>query len=209
MAAPEPMPVEQAAPSDLDHRLAATLERVGHVIRTLLWREAYAHGLSPTQTQLVLHLAGKVRPPRVTALAAEFDVSLATISDALAALRRKGLVERRADPADRRGSAFALTEAGRGLAADLSRWYAPVVDALGGESEADKAATLRLLLDLVGRLAAVGALAVANTCVTCRFFARDVHADPDHPHHCRLLDTPFGDARLRLDCAEHQPRERD
>jgi hypothetical protein len=62
-----------------------------------------------------------------------------------------------------------------------------------------------MLLDLIAHLHDAGALAIARTCVTCRFFDRHAHDDPHRPHHCQLLDIPFGDAALRLDCAEHQP----
>ena len=63
-----------------------------------------AHGLSPIQLQLLLRLA--VDPPqgrRPGALAREFDVSPASLSDSIAALERKGLVERRRIVGDRRG----------------------------------------------------------------------------------------------------------
>jgi DNA-binding MarR family transcriptional regulator len=205
-----PLPADAAAPSaadgtDLDRRLAAALERVGHAVRTLLWRQAYANGLSPIQTQLLLHLSGRARPPRSSDLAAEFDVSAATMSEALTALRRKELVRREPDPGDRRSHVLLVTDAGRRLAGELAHWSDPVTAWLGGAPEADKAGTLRFLLDLVARLHGTGVLAVARTCVTCRFFVRAAHDDPDLPHHCRLLDTPFGDAALRVDCAEHQP----
>ncbi|GAA3130350.1 hypothetical protein GCM10010466_21270 [Planomonospora alba] len=212
MEAEGALPADRAEPSadggtDLDRRLAMALERVGHVVRTLQWRQAYTRGLSPIQTRLLLHLSGRTRPPRVSDLAAEFDVSLATVSDALAALRRKELIRREPDPADRRGRVFALTDAGERLTADLERWSTPITERLAACGEADKAAALRFLLDLVGGLHDTGVLAIARTCVTCRFFVRDAHDDPRRPHHCRLLDTPFGDAALRVDCAEHQSAE--
>ncbi|WP_218005105.1 MarR family winged helix-turn-helix transcriptional regulator [Actinomadura macra] len=212
MQAEGELPIDVAPPvaqggTDLDRRLVAALERAGHVVRTLLWRQAYANGLSPIQTQLLLHLVGKAQPPRVSDLAAEFDVSLATMSDALAALRRKELVRRDRDPGDRRSHIFVLTDSGARLADELAHWSDPVTGWLGAGPEADKAATLRFLLDLIGRLHDAGVLAVARTCVTCQFFVRNAHDDPARPHHCRLLDTPFGDAALRVDCAEHQPRE--
>lgn len=191
--------------ADLDHRLAVTLERVGHVVRTLLWRQAYANGLSPIQTQLVVHLANQVDPPRVSDLAAEFDVSLATVSDALSALRRKELIRREPGPTDRRSNVFALTGTGARLAKQLTHWSDPITGALATLPQGDKAATLRLLLDLLGQLHDTGVLAIARTCVTCRFFDRDAHDDPHRPHHCRLLDIPFGDMALRIDCPEHQP----
>ncbi|MEU3465407.1 MarR family winged helix-turn-helix transcriptional regulator [Streptomyces sp. NPDC006733] len=195
-----------ADPSDLDRRLASALERAGHALRTLIWTQATAHGLSPIQVQLLLRLG--VEPPerrRVGTLAAEFDLSAATVSEALATLRRKGLVDRQPVPGDKRGHVMAPTEAGLTAAAALSRWPDPVTTHLAALSTEDKGQTLRLILDLVGHLADTGVLSVARTCTTCRFFHQDEHEDRRRPHHCALLDTAIGDPELRVDCAEHQP----
>lgn len=221
MAAAGRLPVEQAPPSttatgrvhdadaDLDARVAAGLERVGHVIRTLVWQRAYARGLSPMQAQLLLHICGQVHPPRVGDLAAEFDVTAATVSDALAALRRKGFVTREQGTADRRSFVFAITAAGADLTGELSRWAEPIVGHLSTVDRNAKAAALALVLDLLAALHTDGIPAVARTCVTCRFFDRGAHHDAERPHHCTLLDTAFGDAGLRVDCAEHQPAAAD
>ncbi|MFD5148063.1 MarR family winged helix-turn-helix transcriptional regulator [Streptomyces sp. NPDC058401] len=101
--------------SDRDRRLASALERAGHALRTLIWTQTTAHGLSPIQVQLLLRLG--VEPPerrRVDMPASEFDLSTATVSEALAALRRKGLVEKRPVAGDKRGHVMAPTEAGLG-----------------------------------------------------------------------------------------------
>ncbi|MFD6888259.1 MarR family winged helix-turn-helix transcriptional regulator [Streptomyces sp. NPDC059957] len=102
--AAQELPGNPGDPSDLDRRLASALERAGHALRTLIWTQATAHGLSPIQVQLLLRLW--VDPPerrRVGTLPAEFDLSAATVSEALAALRRKGLVEEQPVPGDKRG----------------------------------------------------------------------------------------------------------
>ncbi|GAA1341319.1 MarR family winged helix-turn-helix transcriptional regulator [Saccharothrix algeriensis] len=192
------------ADTELDRRLVAALERIGHVTRTLLWRDAYSTGMSPMQAQLLLHLDTRRQAHRVGDLAAEFDVSPPTISDALAALRRKGLVAREQDPNDRRSFSFTPTPEGARVAADLTSWADPITAQLPVVTAEQKAATLRLLLTMIAGLHRQGVLAVARTCLTCRFFVRDAHPDTDLVHHCRLLDTAFSDAALRVDCAEHQ-----
>lgn len=206
-----PLPPEQtaasSAPTDLDGRLAAALERVGQVMRTLVWQRAYASGLSPMQVQILLYLAGHATPPRVSDLAAELDVTLATVSDALAALGRKGLVHRKQGTTDRRSFVFSITAAGHGLTGDLVSWSDPVTAGLSTMDVEAKAGALRLILDLLGALHRDGVPAIARTCVTCRFFDRNAH-DGAQPHHCLLLDTAFGDERLRVDCAEHQASDR-
>ncbi len=190
----------------LDARLAAALERSGHALRVLLWDQAKAHGLSPIQVQLLLHLAGQ--PPdrrRVGQLAAELDVRAPTVSDAVTALRRKGLVDAAAVEGDRRGQLLALTDRGARLADQLAGWQEQVVGELARFDEQDKARTLQLLLDVIAALQERGVVTVARMCTTCRFFARDVAPGDAHPHRCLLLDAPLAPAELRVDCAEHRP----
>ncbi|WP_264079342.1 MarR family transcriptional regulator [Mycobacterium szulgai] len=89
-------------------------------------RVAEAHDLSTTQMRVLIWLL--VGPPpaaRSTALARELNVADPTVSDAVAALIRKGLVVRRRDPRDGRRHDLVLTQAGRKSAATLSRWTRP------------------------------------------------------------------------------------
>jgi hypothetical protein len=48
-----------------------------------------------------------------------------------------------------------------------------------------------------------GAIAPARLCVTCRYFRPHLYDDPAAPHRCDFVGAPFGDAALRVDCAEH------
>jgi DNA-binding MarR family transcriptional regulator len=192
------------APPDVDAKLVAALERVGQALRVQMWDKAKQHSLSPTQLQVLLRLAAD--PParrRVGVLAAELDVTHPTVSDAVAVLRRKGLVDR--DPSSRTG-ALSLSARGRTLADELADWDHRTREQLADLPAADKQSTLRLLLDLIAGLQRSGAITVARMCVTCRFFRRDVHADTAQPHHCALVDVPMGTGELRVDCVEHEPR---
>jgi DNA-binding MarR family transcriptional regulator len=196
----------QAAGGELDRKLLAALERMGQAQRVLQWDHAKRHGLTPIQLQLLLRIGTEPRRRRrVTALAAELDVRGPTVSDAVAALRRKRLVASGPAPGDRRATELELTERGRELAGELQAWQERLVSRLPAVAGEDKAATLATLLDLIGELQRDGVITVARMCTTCRFFVRDAHLGEPLPHHCRLLDSAIGRADLRVDCPEHQP----
>lgn len=193
----------RGAPADVDSKLAAALERVGQAMRVQMWDKAKQHGLSPTQLQVLLRLANDpAARQRVGVLAAELDVTHPTVSDAVAVLRRKGLIEHQPS----RTASLGLSDRGRALAADLADWHQRTREQLAGFPVADKQAMLRLLLDLIAGLQRSGAITVARMCVTCRFFRRDEHPDAPRPHHCALVDMPMADGELRVDCAEHEPQ---
>ncbi len=192
------------APPDVDAKLVAALERVGQALRVQMWDKAKQHGLSPTRLQVLLRMARD--PParrRIGVLAGELDVTHPTVSDAVAVLRRKGLVER--DPANRKAP-LNLSARGRAVAHRLVDWDQRTRQQLAPLPVADKDATLRLLLDLIAGLQRSGAITVARMCVTCRYFRRDAHPESARPHHCALVDEPMGGVELRVDCAEHEPR---
>jgi DNA-binding MarR family transcriptional regulator len=192
------------APPDVDAKLAAALERVGQALRVQMWDTAKQHRLSPTQLHVMLRLA--TDPParrRIGVLADELDVTHPTVSDAVAVLRRKGLVDR--DPASRKAP-LSLSARGRAVADRLVDWDERTRQQLAHLPIAEKDATLRLLLDLIAGLQRSGAITVARMCVTCRFFRRDAHPNSARPHHCALVDAPMAGTDLRIDCAEHEPR---
>jgi len=191
---------------DLDTKLAAALERVGQALRTELRQRARELGLTPTQAQVLLRLAHeRLERRRVGTLAAELDLSAPTLSDAVAVLMRKQLVERGPDPADARARALRLTRRGEAAARRLADWDERVRQPLSEISRTDKEKTLLLLLDLIARLYQDGVVSVARTCITCRHLRPGTHADGGARHHCALLDMPLEDGDLRLDCPEHEP----
>lgn len=191
-------------PIDVDEQITAALERIGLALRVQLWDAARRDGLSPTQVQVLLRLAGNEPDRRrVGSLAAQLDVTHPTVSDSIAALRRKGLVDR--ERAHRR-SPLVLSPRGREVAADVAGWQERTREQLAQlPSFEDKEATLRLLHELIAGLQREGVITVARMCSTCRFFQRDRHPGDDRPHHCGLLDMPLADTELRLDCPEHEP----
>jgi DNA-binding MarR family transcriptional regulator len=190
---------------DLDTKLVAALERVGQALRGQLRERAMDEGLTPTQAQILLRLAAEESPRRrVGALAAALDVRQPTISDAVAALERKGLLERRLAAGDARAATLALTARGRVVSDRLSAWDEQARAELRRLPRQARQISLTLLLDLIAGLQAAGVVGVARTCPTCRFFRFQVRSSAARPHRCALLDMPLGPGDLRLDCPEHE-----
>jgi DNA-binding MarR family transcriptional regulator len=191
---------------DVDAKIVATLERLSQVFRARLREEAWERDLSPTQARFLIYLLyHEVELRRVSRLSREFDLTQATVSDAVASLQTKGLVQREEWPEDRRVVTLRLTPDGESLATTLSTWADPISEHLERFSPGEKEAMMRFLIELVGSLQRSGHITVARMCLTCKFFRQDIHPGEPSPHHCGLLDIPLGRADLRVDCPEHEP----
>lgn len=138
-------------------------------------------------------------------LAREFGLTPATVSGAVGALERKGLVQRGGDLDDGRAVALHLTPRGRELAGELGAWDRPLRERLRGFSREEKEGALWLLLRLIGALQEEGVITVSGMCVSCRYFLPYAHPGAERPHHCALLKAPLAAGELRLDCPDHEP----
>lgn len=184
--------------SGVEERLVAATERIAQAIRVMRSAAAYSAGLSPAQLSLleILERAPAQRR-RVSVLAAELDLTQATVSDAVSALRRKNLVTS-ANLAGR-GRRLDLTDAGRDVLARTHGWAAPLAASFAARPAAQQEAALETLLDVVADLQRQGVVTVARMCTTCRFFDRSGPVP-----RCALVDAPLPPAALRVDCPEHQ-----
>ncbi|TPW15876.1 MAG: regulatory protein MarR [Acidimicrobiaceae bacterium] len=186
--------------SDLDRKVLAAVERLGRALRAARQEVATRHEVSLLGLSVIETLANG-RPRRVGDLAAELDVSQPTVSDAVTALDKRGLIQRDRDPTDLRSTPVALTDTGTRLAADTATELGPLLAADSG-TEVDRATTLRVLLGEIARLQAAGVITVNRSCLTCR------HYQPPGPRsraRCLLLASPLPDRDLRVDCPEHEP----
>ena len=190
---------------DVDNKIVASLERLSQVFRVLLREEAQGHGLSPIQAQFLVHLLfHDIELRRVGRLAEEFNLTRATVSDAVGSLEEKGLIHREPWPEDKRVVTLGLTSAGEKLAAELSNWANIVKEHLTASSPEEKEIVMRFLMRLIASLQRTGVITVSRMCVTCRFFRPDEHPGSDSPHHCALLDSPLAGSDLRINCPEHE-----
>lgn len=187
---------------DSGRSVALGLAKIGLALRHHAWEERARTGLTPTQAQIVALLEAR-GPAPVGAIAELLAVSQPTVSDAIRALEEKGLVSR-SPGSDRRVRLIGLTDAGAVAAAAASEWPDALLEAVDDLDPEDRAAFLRGLSSMIRSLQRRGRIPVQRMCVTCRYFRPHVHAERERPHHCAFVDAPFGDAELRLDCADHE-----
>ncbi|WP_245550961.1 MarR family winged helix-turn-helix transcriptional regulator [Nocardia paucivorans] len=187
----------------LDAKIVAALDRFGEALQVLARRKAEAYELSPTQMRVLTKLyTGTPPAARNSELARELDITEPTMSDTVAALIRKGLLDRRRDPHDRRRQLLALTRAGRDTAAAVARWTAPAEIALSHLDQATGEQLLDSLLAVLAEFHHAGLNTVSRACTTCRHLQRV--AEPDgRGYRCGHYDTALTRSELRVDCAEH------
>jgi len=179
-------------------KIVIALERIAEAFRVLLWNEGKAIGLSPIQIQtLIFLLFHSPEKRKVSFLAGEFNMTKATISDAVKALELKGLIEKEPEPHDTRSYVIHLTEKGREIAEKTSLFAGELLAPIEEMAENDKENLLLSLLDIIRHLNEAGVITMQRMCLTCVHYAAD-------PPYCRLLGQPLAPAELRIDCPEHQ-----
>ncbi|MGD9657629.1 MAG: MarR family winged helix-turn-helix transcriptional regulator [Methylocystis sp.] len=190
-------------PPALLRRLNDGLERLGAALRADQWEALSKTPLNPTQAQ-ILNFLSRRGGARVGAVAAELGVSQPTATDSIAALERKGLAVRRAEPQDARATTASATARGRALAKSLESRVGATERALAALDVGEQTQLLALVVKLIRHLQREGAIAPQRMCVACRHFRPYAHENAKAPHHCAFVDSAFGGESLRLDCADHE-----
>ncbi len=188
---------------DLDHKIAAGLERLSQVFRTLLWEQAKEQLLSPLQIQLLIfiryHSADKAG---ISYLAREFQVTKPTVSDAVKVLEQKKLVQKISHPSDSRRYTLALTTAGKELVEKTENFASPFTEVLSGGDHRNKELLWEQICRFILQLHQKGMISVQRTCYRCRHFSR-----PGPVPFCNLLQQPLRTKDIRIDCYEYESAE--
>ena len=173
-------------------------------MHVLARRAAEKHDLSITQMRVLGWLyVGEPPAARSTALARELNVADPTVSDAVAALIRKGLVLRTPNNDDRRRRDLVLTPAGRKTAAELARWTAPAEIATSKLDRAEAEQLLDTLLAVIAKLHDAQLLPAVRACSTCAHLG--VSGTQKQSYRCLTYDVPMTVSDLRVDCVDHVP----
>lgn len=192
----------------LPHRLASALSKVSVSLKRRLWRDAASRRISPLQAQILAFLRQRsTHGATVSDITNMLGVTMPTASDVIAVLVRRGLLRKFRTEADGRVFTVLLTARGRRRAEQVTGWP----DFLQWAAELlpveEQESLLRTLVKLIRSIQGRGEIPVAKMCVTCTHFRPHVHEDRERPHHCALVDAPFGDRFLRIDCQEQVPAE--
>lgn len=185
---------------------ALGLEQLASLVRAQSWRTTETPPLPPTQAAVIRMLSGATEDGQARRIAERLGISAASLSDSLKALEARGWISRVADPADRRSSRIRLTRAGSAIGKRLRDPEHGIGRLVRNLDPVDVGTLLRLTQLLVMQAQRDGLATGLRTCLGCRFF-RPFAGSRDRPHFCDFIGQPFGDAELRVDCAEHSPAE--
>lgn len=202
--APSPFDADEAV---LPDRIVTGLAKIGLALKSQAWQEASGRGLTPVQGQVLVLLRAQALGLRLSAIAEALGVRLPTASDTVSALVDKGLVLKERSAEDARALAVVLTPAGRREAEQAASWPDFLLEGVEALSPQEQEVFFRGLVKMIRSLQEKGRIPVQRMCVSCRYFQPHAYADPERPHHCALVNAPFGDRHLRLDCPEQEPAE--
>ncbi len=188
----------------LTTKLDFVLGRLATAMRAENWSAFGAEGLNPTQGQVLELLHRRRDPLRLSLIADELAVTPASLSDSVGALERKGFVQKGRDKTDGRALAVSLTSKGNRLIERLGGEERAMLTAIGQLGDKDQVLLYGILLKLLRELQETSGMPVVRMCLTCEYFRPNAHVDSEQPHHCALVDAPFGDRLLRSDCPDHQ-----
>lgn len=185
-------------------RMIAGLSKISTALRSQSWQGAESQGLTPTQGQILTFLQSTSDDGiRLSAIAKEIAITPATASDTVSALVKKGLVSRERAKDDRRAIAVCLTPEGKKQAEQAASWPSFLLDAMEFLSPEEQTVFYKGLTTIIRQLQEQKKIPIARMCLTCHYFKGNIYDDAERPHHCQLVDAPFGDSDLRLDCLEH------
>ena len=186
---------------DLNLKIVHGLERISDVFKTLLWEKAKVHGISPIQIQIILFISTHNQEHcNVSHLAKEFNLTKATISDAVRVLLVKGLLEKDYTPTDRRRFNLRLTHQGHKMLSNLSEYFAPVSEEVQKLSEFQQESLFQSITKLIYQLNQKGIIQVQRTCFNCRFYS----GNRDDQHFCNFLDQNLVNREMQLDCGDFE-----
>lgn len=188
--------------SSIESKIVVSLERISEAFRVLLWREAKEYSLSPLQIQLLIFVAfHKQEKCNVSYLSAEFNMTKATVSDAVKVLLKKELLVKVPNPEDARSFDLVLSAIGRKIADSASVFTKELISPLYQLSDEEKSNLLASVFNIIRHLNKAGIITLQRMCFNCNFYSSS------KGHYCNLLKMPLRDTDLRIDCPEHVSAE--
>ncbi|ELR68010.1 Transcriptional regulator, MarR family [Fulvivirga imtechensis AK7] len=189
-------PLDQNIKKDV--KIVAALERISHAFKVLQLREGKDRQLSPIQIQIMFFIQFHAAELcTVSHLAREFDLTKATVSDAVRVLLQKGLVEKTMDSTDSRSYYIKPTVEGQREINNMKDFGMPVLKSLKGLSTDEKNNLLNALFEIIRHLNKAGVISVQRICHNCAFYEKK-----EGQHFCNLLKSGLADADIRMDCPE-------
>lgn len=185
--------------NQIEHRIIAGLERIAEVFRILLWKQGKKFHLSPIQIQILIFLNTHSKEKcNVSYLAKEFNLTKATVSDAIQSLLRKGYITKERSQSDGRSYGIKLTYSGKLLYQKISSYTNELTEPILRLSRSQKECLLENLINIIYQLNQSGVISIQRMCFTCKYYRNE-----GKKHFCQFLDKPLERNELRLDCPDY------
>lgn len=190
---------------ELNDKIIACLEKLSSLFRNLFWQITKEKKLSPIQIQFLLYLnRHPAQMRKVSQLSQEFSLTPATVSEAIAALEKKGFLSRNENMGDKRTRIINLTKEGKKIIKELAKWPNLFKEPLSKLQEKEKENNVLFLMKLIALLQEEGLINVARMCLCCQHFVQNKNPNSDKPHYCSFLEKDIGIKELQVDCLMHK-----
>lgn len=192
---------------DVSARIVTAIGRIASVMRSGMWEFATAENLNPAQAEILQLLQARSTGVRISWLAAQLSISVASVSDSVSTLVSKGLVRKAKAADDGRATALFLTAEGAALAERIGGAVSFADDAAAALPPAMQVDLLTGLLKLIAQLHKTERFPELRACLSCTHFEPNKYPGQPAPHHCGLVNAPLPISFIRIDCAEHAPAD--
>ncbi len=183
---------------NLSSKIVVGLERISEAFKVLLWEKAKTLGLSPIQIQILIFIScHKSDLCNVSHLSKEFNVTKATVSDAIKVLEKKELVIKDFSPSDGRSYSILLSESGKKKVTETENFALPISKELQKIEAPDLHSLFETLSKLIYQLNRNQILSIQRICFGCQYHGLVANKD-----YCNLLEKELIKSEIRLDCPE-------
>lgn len=188
---------------NIDNKILYTLERISQAFRVLMWNTAKENALSPIQLRIVLFIKYHDQDKcKVSYLANEFNMTKATISDAVKSLMKKAFVRKKSCSDDGRSYYLELTEAGKVVSNRAANFANILEQSVNQVAPEQKGHLLQSLFTIIQNLADNDVIKVQRMCGNCQHYS---HSDEHETgHFCMLLKQDLRNVDIRVDCLNHE-----
>lgn len=184
--------------------IVVALERISQAFRSMLWEHAKSENLSPIQIQFLVFMATHPRENSfVSELAKEFNLTAATVSEAVKTLENKGLVKKKINPDDHRQSFVFLTKKGLTTTKNLVGWQDKIFQHVREYPLETTDIVVRFLLGLIESLNKDNLLPAVRTCLSCKYFTDGDDSTQNSEPWCLLRDASLEEIGFKIDCPNY------
>ncbi|MEZ5307987.1 MAG: helix-turn-helix domain-containing protein [Pyrinomonadaceae bacterium] len=182
----------------LESKILVAFERIAGILRVLLWEKAKRLNLSPIQIQILIFFKfHNTEKSTVSYLANEFGLTKATVSDAVAVLEKKGLIEKKQSLVDARSFLHGLTTKGEETALQLENFGDCFREIFVKLPENEKDVLWHIMSRVIHHSTKKGLINIQRMCFNCKYYK-----ETKDEFYCHLLGQELDSREIRLDCPE-------